>query len=137
MEDCIFCKIASNQIPCYKIWEDSKYLSFLDINPVTEGMTLVIPKKHTDSDIFKNDQKVINEIMEASKKVSLLLMKSLNIERVGVVFEGLEVEHLHVKLIPISGGKFIKSILNSNYPKPTTEELDILAEKIRSKGKLN
>jgi diadenosine tetraphosphate (Ap4A) HIT family hydrolase len=132
MEDCIFCKIALGEIPCAKIWEDDNYLSFLDINPVTEGMALVIPKKHKDSDVFKNDQETINNIMGASKKVSELLKKSLNIERVGVIFEGIEVDHLHVKLIPIKGGEFIKSILNSSYPKPDRTKLENLASKIRS-----
>ena len=48
MSDCIFCKIVAGEIPCYKIYEDEKYLAFLDIFPCTEGHTLVIPKKHVD-----------------------------------------------------------------------------------------
>jgi diadenosine tetraphosphate (Ap4A) HIT family hydrolase len=131
MEECIFCKISNGEIPCAKIWEDDKYISFLDINPVTEGMSLVIPKDHKNSDIFKNDQETINEIMQAAKEVSKKLEGALNIERVGVIFEGIEVDHLHVKLIPIKGGEYLKSILESNFPKPNSEELYNLASKIK------
>jgi histidine triad (HIT) family protein len=48
MADCIFCKIVAGEIPCYKIYEDERYLAFLDIFPTTEGHTLVIPKQHVD-----------------------------------------------------------------------------------------
>jgi len=132
MEDCIFCKIAKGEIPSAKIWEDDNFLSFLDINPVTEGVALVIPKEHKDSAIFENDQETINEIMAASKKVSELLKKTLDIERIGVIFEGIEVDHLHIKLIPIKEGEFIKSILNSSYQKPDKTELENLASRVRT-----
>jgi diadenosine tetraphosphate (Ap4A) HIT family hydrolase len=132
MEGCIFCKISEGDIPSAKIWENDKYLSFLDINPVTEGMVLVIPKDHKNSNIFKNDQDTINEIMGAAKEVSKKLESALDIERVGVIFEGIEVDHLHVKLIPIREGESINSILNSHYPKPTQEEIRELASKIKS-----
>ena len=55
MENCVFCKISKGEIPCFKLWESDKYLAILDINPITEGMTLVIPKEHKDSRIFKNE----------------------------------------------------------------------------------
>lgn len=131
MEGCIFCKISEGDIPSARIWENDKYLSFLDINPVTKGMALVIPKDHENSDIFKNNQDTINTIMEAAKEVSIKLEKALDIDRVGVIFEGIEVNHLHVKLIPIKEGETINSILNSYYPKPSQKELDELASKIK------
>ena len=130
MSECIFCKIANGDIPSVKIWEDEDFLAFLDINPVSEGMTLVIPKEHRDSRIFKNDINLISKIMEACKKVSEMLENGLNIERVGLIFEGLEVGHLHAKLIPIKEGENIKQILNSDHEKPTTEELKLISDKI-------
>jgi len=130
MENCIFCKIAKGEIPCMKIWENEKYLAFLDINPVTEGMTLVIPKEHKDSRVFKNENSDICEIMSASKEVSEILENKLNIERVGLIFEGVEVDHLHAKLIPIKDGENIKMILQSHYPKPEIKELEDLCKRI-------
>lgn len=130
MSECIFCKIANGDIPSIKIWEDENFLAFLDINPVSEGMTLVIPKEHRNSRIFKNDIDLISKIMEACKKVSEMLENGLDIERVGLIFEGLEVDHLHAKLIPIKEGENIKQILNSDHKKPTTEELKLVSDKI-------
>lgn len=130
MENCIFCKIAKGEIPCMKIWENEKYLAFLDINPVTEGMTLIIPKEHKDSRVFKNENSDICEIMSASKEVSEILENKLNIERVGLIFEGVEVDHLHAKLIPIKDGENIKMILQSHYPKPEIKELEDLCKRI-------
>ena len=130
MENCIFCRIAKGEIPCMKIWENEKYLAFLDINPVTEGMTLVIPKEHKDSRVFKNENSDICEIMSASKEVSGILENKLNIERVGLIFEGVEVDHLHAKLIPIKDGENIKMILQSHYPKPEIKELEDLCKRI-------
>ncbi len=130
MENCIFCRIAKGEIPCMKIWENEKYLAFLDINPVTEGMTLIIPKEHKDSRVFKNENSDICEIMSASKEVSEILENKLNIERVGLIFEGVEVDHLHAKLIPIKDGENIKMILQSHYPKPEIKELEDLCKRI-------
>lgn len=130
MKDCVFCKISKGEIPCMKIWENDKYLAFLDINPVTEGMTLVIPKDHKDSRVFKNENSDIYEVMSASKEVSTILESKLNIERVGLIFEGIEVSHLHAKLIPIKYGENIKMILDSYYPKPDTKDLEDLCKKI-------
>jgi len=130
MSECIFCKIADGEIPSIKIWEDENFLAFLDINPVSEGMTLVIPKEHRDSRIFKNDVNLLSKIMEALTLFSEMLESGLDIERVGLIFEGMEVNHLHAKLIPIKKGENIKQILNSSNEKPTTEELKLVSDKI-------
>ena len=130
MENCVFCKISKGEIPCFKLWESDKYLAILDINPITEGMTLVIPKEHKDSRIFKNENSDICEIMSASKEVAKILENKLNIERVGLIFEGMEVDHLHAKLIPIKDGENIRTILESHLPKPDMKDLEKLCKKI-------
>jgi len=130
MENCVFCKISKGEIPCFKLWESDKYLAILDINPITEGMTLVIPKEHKDSRIFKNENSDICEIMSASKEVAKILENKLNIERVGLIFEGMEVDHLHAKLIPIKGGENIRTILESHLPKADMKDLEKLCKKI-------
>jgi histidine triad (HIT) family protein len=101
MEDCIFCKIGSGKIPSYKIWEDANYVAFLDIHPESTGMTLVIPKKHLDSYIFNVEKEEVSSLLTACKTVSRILEKVFGVNRVKVVFEGLQVSHLHAKLNPL------------------------------------
>ena len=103
--DCIFCKIARGEIPCEKIWEDSEFLAILDIMPNTEGMTLVLPKKHFNSDVFQMPDEAYLEMMKAVKKVAKILEKGLNVKRVALVIEGMGVNHMHVKLYPLHGLK--------------------------------
>ncbi len=100
---CIFCKIVNGEIPAVKIWEDEKYLAILDKFPNTEGQTLVIPKKHFDSDATDMPNEDYKELMIAVKKVAKLLEKKLNVKRVAIVMEGLGVNHVHLKLYPIYG----------------------------------
>lgn len=111
MENCIFCKIASGSIPTVKLWEDDKHLAFLDMFPNTEGMTLVIPKAHFDSDATDMPDLNYSELMLAAKKVSKLLEKGLGAKRVAVVMEGLGINHVHIKLYPIHGldTKFVET----------------------------
>ena len=63
MENCIFCKIIKGEIPSSKVWEDENFIAILDINPNTEGVTLVIPKKHYDSYVFDHQDKFLSEFI--------------------------------------------------------------------------
>jgi histidine triad (HIT) family protein len=130
MENCIFCKIAKGEIPSEKLWEDKSFFSFLDIHLTTEGMALVIPKLHLKSDVFANKDIDIHELMSAAKEVSALLKKNLPIERVSAVFEGIEVDHLHIKLYPLRTGESLKMVLNNSNYNPTPEDLHKLCMEI-------
>ena len=101
--DCIFCKIIEGKIPCVKFWEDKKHIAILDINPNTEGMTLILTKDHYDSYAFDMPIKEYNSFMEAAKEVSKILEKGLKVRRVALVMEGLGVNHAHIKLYPVHG----------------------------------
>jgi len=101
--DCIFCKIANGEFDSAKIWEDENFVAILDINPNTKGMTLVIPKKHFDSDAFLMPDKDYQDLMMAVKKVSEILRKGLSVNRVAMVAEGMGVNHVHIKLYPLYG----------------------------------
>ncbi len=103
MENCIFCKIISGEIPSAKIWENEKFIAILDGSPNVKGMSLVMPKKHFDSYIFDMKDKEYKEIMLAAKEVAKLLDKRLNVKRTALVMEGLGVNHAHIKLYPIYG----------------------------------
>ena len=106
MENCIFCKIVLGVVPSHKIWEDKNHLAFLSIYPNTEGVSVVIPKKHYPSYAFKLDDKVLKGLIIASKKVALLLDSKLErVGRTGLIFEGFGVDHVHAKLFPMHGTK--------------------------------
>ena len=102
MSDCIFCKIVEGKSPCFKIWEDDNFLAFLDIFPNTKGQTLVIPKKHYESDLFLiDDGELYKNYLLATTEVVNLLKKGLGVHRVAMVMEGMGVNHLHFKLYPL------------------------------------
>lgn len=97
----VFSKIIKGEIPSHKIAEDERYLAFLDINPLAEGHTLVIPKKEVDY-IFDIEDKIYADLWLFAKKVSHAIGKAIPCERVGVAVLGLEVPHAHIHLIPIN-----------------------------------
>lgn len=97
----IFTKIVNGDIPCYKIAENDDFFAFLDINPLSKGHTLVIPKREIDY-IFDMDDEEYAAMMLFAKKVAHAIEKSVECKRVGVAVIGLEVPHAHVHLIPIN-----------------------------------
>lgn len=102
MADCIFCKIANSEAPCFKIWENDEFMAFLDINPNTKGQTLLVPKMHYDSDLFQvYDEWFYWRFMSAATEVVDMLKKSLKVERVWMIMEWMWVNHLHIKLYPM------------------------------------
>jgi len=108
MEDCMFCKIIRGEIPCFKVYEDERVLAFEDINPISEGHTLVIPKKHAENlwDITAEDltavqlasKKIIKGIKDALKPTGVAALQ-LNGRGANQV-----VMHYHLHLIPRIGG---------------------------------
>ncbi|MDR0332514.1 MAG: HIT family protein [Dysgonamonadaceae bacterium] len=96
----IFSKIINGEIPSYKIAENDRFFAFLDINPMSKGHTLVVPKQETDY-IFDLDDALLAEMMIFAKKVALSIEKAVSCTRVGVMVIGLEVPHAHIHLIPI------------------------------------
>lgn len=106
MNDCIFCKIVAGEIPSHKIWEDENFLAFLSIFPNTEGVSVVIPKKHYSSYVFDLPADVRCELIEAAKTVAKMLDEKLeDVGRTALVFEGFGVDHVHAKLFPMHGTK--------------------------------
>ena len=102
-QDCVFCKIIKGEISSVKIWEDKEHIAILDIMLKTEGMTLVIPKKHFDSYAFDMPEDDYNKFLLATRGVAKILERGLDVKRVVMVMEGLGVNHAHIKLYPIYG----------------------------------
>jgi len=123
----IFSRIIAGEIPCYKIAEDDRYFAFLDINPMTKGHTLVIPKVEVDY-IFDLDEKTLADMMLFAKKVAAAIEKSVSCVRIGVAIIGLEVPHAHIHLIPITK----ESDMNFRNPKLklSSDEMNEIAVEI-------
>ncbi|MDD4382984.1 MAG: HIT family protein [Candidatus Shapirobacteria bacterium] len=106
MNDCVFCKIVSEELPSHKIWEDEKHIAFLSIFPNTAGFTVVIPKKHFSSYAFDLEDDVLKDLIIAAKKVAKLLDSKLeDVGRTAMIFEGFGIDHVHAKLFPMHGTK--------------------------------
>ncbi|OGC46671.1 hypothetical protein A3J98_02670 [candidate division WS6 bacterium RIFOXYC1_FULL_33_10] len=97
MDDCIFCKIVRGEIPCYKIYEDEKFLAFLDISQFTKGHTLVIPKTHYR---FIWDVEDMEGYANTVKKLCIHFTQKLGFQYVDTLSMGRMVPHAHIHLVP-------------------------------------
>lgn len=124
----LFSRIVAGEIPCHKIAEDDRFLAFLDIMPLAEGHTLVIPKLEVDR-FFDLPDDLLSDINVFARDVALQLERAIPCERVGVAVIGLEVPHAHVHLIPLNG------VADINFERPkmqvTPDDLAATAAKIR------
>ena len=97
----IFSKIIAQEIPSYKIAENAHFYAFLDIMPLCEGHTLVVPKKEVDQ-FFDIPAALLQELMVFAQPIAKAIEKSFNCKRVGIAVIGLEVPHAHLHLVPIN-----------------------------------
>jgi histidine triad (HIT) family protein len=125
----IFSKIIAGEIPSYKVAESDEFLAFLDINPLTEGHLLVVPKKEVDK-LFDLDDETYTGLMIFAKIVAAAMEKAIPCNRIGITVIGLEVPHAHVHLMPING----LSDMDFNKPKLkfTPEQFEATVEKIKA-----
>ena len=128
MNNCIFCKIIAGEIPTEKIYEDNKVLAFLDINPVTYGHTLVIPKKHYTTMTDVPDE-LLAYCYTKSKELMIKIKQALKADYVSVSVVGLDVPHFHIHLIP----RKLNDGLANFWPTKTYPEGELkkIAEKIK------
>ena len=113
----LFTRIVNGEIPCHKVAETEEFLAFLDINPLSEGHTLCIPKKETDS-IFDLEEETYIGLQLFAKHVAEGLMKVVPCKRIGTAVLGLEVPHAHIHLIPVNSDQDL------NFSRPRTTPLD-------------
>jgi histidine triad (HIT) family protein len=97
----VFTKIIKGDLPSYKIAEDENFYAFLDINPLKEGHTLVVPKMEQDK-IYDLDDDTLRDFIVFAKRISKAIEKSIPCLRVGMTVIGLEVPHAHIHLIPLN-----------------------------------
>jgi len=123
----IFTKIINGQIPSFKIAENEKFFAFLDINPLVEGHTLVIPKLEVDK-FFDMPDDYLAEIFAFAKPIAVAIEKAFPCNRCGLSVVGIEVPHAHMHLVPLNsanGLNFTKKKLS-----PTPEEMKRTQEKL-------
>jgi histidine triad (HIT) family protein len=124
----IFTRIIRGEIPCHKVAEDERFLAFLDVDPVREGHTLVIPKEEIDY-IFDLPDDLLSGILLFSRDVARKIRKVVPCDRIGISVVGLEVPHAHVHLIPIDSVHDMD--FGNSRVKPEKEQLEELARRIR------
>ncbi|MEW6666971.1 MAG: HIT family protein [Thermodesulfobacteriota bacterium] len=134
MTECIFCKIVKGEIPCVKVYEDERVLAFEDINPISEGHTLLIPRNHAEN-LWEISQEDLSAIHLASKKVALAIRAALN--PTGVAALQLNgrganqlVMHYHLHLIPRMSGTPELPVTTWELKPGTMEAIRKTAEKI-------
>ena len=124
----IFSKIAAGEIPSYKCAENDKFYTFLDINPLVKGHTLVIPRREVDY-IFDMDDDEIARFQVFAKRVALAIKKAFPCKKVAQVVLGLEVPHAHIHLIPMQSEGDVD--FRREKLKLTEEEFQEISQKIR------
>lgn len=123
----LFTKIINREIPGHIVAENEKFIAFLDIMPLVNGHTLIVPKQEIDY-IFDHEDDTLKEMMVFAKKVAQAIKQTIPCKRVGIAVIGLEVPHTHMHLVPMN----TMNDINFTRPKlkPTAEELEATAKKI-------
>ena len=116
----IFSKIISGQIPSYKIAESDRFFAFLDVFPLREGHTLIVPKVETDN-MFDLGNEYLSEMLVFAKPIAKAIERAFPCNRCGITVIGLEVPHAHMHLIPINSS----NDLNFTQPKMKATERDL------------
>ena len=132
--NCVFCAIAANEIPSFKVYEDDLVLAYLDINPFSKGHTLVIPKEHS-SGLLDTSDETLAALVARVKKVASHLKATLPCDGFNILQNngeaaGQTVMHIHFHIVPRYGKEEISFVSQ----KGDMDELKVLADRIRMKG---
>jgi histidine triad (HIT) family protein len=132
-DSCIFCRIAQKQLPASCVYEDEKVMAFLDVRPLNEGHTLVIPKAHYEN-IFDVPQELNAYIHGVTKQIAIAVKKAMNADGISIIQQNgkaanQDVPHLHVHVIPRYKEQKMPSF--SETSEANREQLSQTAAKIR------
>ena len=132
--NCVFCAIAANEIPSFKVYEDDLVLAYLDINPFSKGHTLVIPKEHS-SGLLDTPDETLAALVARVKKVASHLKATLPCDGFNILQNngeaaGQTVMHIHFHIVPRYGKEEISFVSQNG----DMDELKALADRIRMKG---
>ena len=134
MQECIFCKIVKGEIPCFKVYEDDKVLAFEDINPISTGHTLIIPKRHTEN-LWEITEEELMAIHRVSKKIASAIKKAL--DPIGLAClqlngkgAGQVIMHYHLHLIPRGSNEPELPVSKWELKPGNQDEIKKIAEKL-------
>lgn len=130
--NCLFCKIIAGEIPCYKVYEDSDFIAFLDIYPVNPGHVLVIPKVHCDN-IFELSDDIASKYFVVVKKMASIIKESVNADGINIGMNNLSaagqiIFHSHVHVIPRFNDDGLKHWSSKEI---SSENMEEIADKIK------
>lgn len=128
----IFSRIIKGELPSYKIAEDDRFLAFLDINPITWGHTLVVPKIEEDY-LFDIDDDMLGDMFKFTKRVAAAIKTALPCRKVGMAVLGLEVPHAHIHLVPLKneGDLDFKKKIENPSPEKMKEVCELIAKSFK------
>jgi histidine triad (HIT) family protein len=133
MDNCTFCKIVKGKLDSWKIYEDKEVLCFLDINPIVEGHSLIITKRHVNWFYELKDEE-ISHLFKVAKLVAEKIERAIDSDFVSLMIFGEHVPHVHIHLLPRTRGDIFEELsesLPSFLKKLSKSEMEYIAEKIR------
>jgi histidine triad (HIT) family protein len=128
VDECIFCKIVMREIPAKIVYEDQESMAFLDINPRSKGMCLVIPKKHFTN--FEENRELASKLFDKALIVAEKIKRSLNPITVYMSVMPAQIPHFHIRVYPVYKDQV--PLVENKPLEISGEELDDLARRIRS-----
>ena len=148
MSGTLFDRIVRDEIPSWKVWEDSGHLAFLTPFPSTPGVTVVIPKANPGDYLFALPEQTFLALLLATRTVARILERAFDVSRVAMVFEGTGVPHVHAKLYPLHGplggqtgvwssaqefhAEYVGHLTTADGPRLADAELDAIRERVRA-----
>lgn len=131
-EPSIFTRIINGEIPAHRVYEDERVIAFLDISPISQGHTLVVPKVQIDS-LWDLDAADYDYLMTIVHRVADRLQQVLQPKRVAMTVDGFAVPHAHIHVFPVEKGLDSTILDHAHHPngEPDHEALAALAEKLR------
>ena len=124
---CLFCQIATHQIPTNLVYEDDNFIGFLDISPVITGHTLVIPKKHFR---WVHEVNKFGAFWEVAQKIAKSQLKALGAKAVVFATAGLEIHHAHIHVMPMPSttqGEYLPGVESAKRLQVTADQLQKIA----------
>lgn len=132
MKNCIFCRLADRQLPTNLVYEDDRFMAFLDISPIVIGHTLVIPKTHYR---WVHQVKEFGPLWRVAQKVALAQIKFLKSETVVFATAGFQIPHAHIHVLPMppkEEGEYLPGIESAKRIKVSPEQLRQVASKLKA-----
>lgn len=126
-EESIFTRIINGEIPAHKVYEDEKVIAILDVHPIFEGHTLVIPKVQVDH-MWDLEADLYEYLWSVARKIAKRIQAEIQPVRVGVIVEGFGVPHTHIHLVPIYKSNDLQIHTKKS---PTDDELTAMAVRLR------